>query len=170
MSAPAIRTCLWFDGDAEAAAKTYVALLPGSRIEHVYPQRGDPHGLTKRRTLVRTSIHKRTEGSAAEELHDQIGATFNASGRRRERVDTGVVHGDDIGMGQLRDRNRFATKSLDEVAIVGKVRVEHLYGDVAIERFVVGLPNLRHTAASDWADEDVAARDAFCDASDRLSW
>ncbi len=30
-----ISPCLWFDGEAEEAAKLYVSLLPGSRIEHV---------------------------------------------------------------------------------------------------------------------------------------
>src|ERR1700730_9020481 len=30
-----IAPCLWFDGEAEEAAKFYVSLLPGSRIEHV---------------------------------------------------------------------------------------------------------------------------------------
>lgn len=28
-----LRTCLWFDGTAEAAARFYVSLIPGSRIE-----------------------------------------------------------------------------------------------------------------------------------------
>lgn len=31
--APKVRTCLWFDGDAEAAAALYVSLLPGSAVE-----------------------------------------------------------------------------------------------------------------------------------------
>ncbi len=30
-----ITPCLWFDGEAEEAAKLYVSLLPDSRIEHV---------------------------------------------------------------------------------------------------------------------------------------
>ncbi|WP_114388959.1 VOC family protein [Notoacmeibacter marinus] len=30
-----VRTCLWFDGDAEDAASFYVSLLHGSRIENV---------------------------------------------------------------------------------------------------------------------------------------
>src|SRR5215467_364071 len=30
-----ISPCLWFDGEAEAAAKLYVSLLPDSRIERV---------------------------------------------------------------------------------------------------------------------------------------
>jgi predicted 3-demethylubiquinone-9 3-methyltransferase (glyoxalase superfamily) len=30
-----VSPCLWFDGEAEDAAKLYVSLLPSSRIEHV---------------------------------------------------------------------------------------------------------------------------------------
>ena len=30
-----IAPCLWFDGEAEEAARFYVSLLPGSRIDHV---------------------------------------------------------------------------------------------------------------------------------------
>jgi predicted 3-demethylubiquinone-9 3-methyltransferase (glyoxalase superfamily) len=30
-----ITPCLWFDGDAEQAARFYVSLLPDSRIEHI---------------------------------------------------------------------------------------------------------------------------------------
>ena len=30
-----IAPCLWFDGEAEEAAKLYVSLLPNSRIDHV---------------------------------------------------------------------------------------------------------------------------------------
>jgi predicted 3-demethylubiquinone-9 3-methyltransferase (glyoxalase superfamily) len=30
-----ISPCLWFDGEAEEAAKFYVSLLPDSRIEHI---------------------------------------------------------------------------------------------------------------------------------------
>ena len=31
-----ITPCLWFNGDAEAAAKFYISLLPGSRIDRVF--------------------------------------------------------------------------------------------------------------------------------------
>ena len=34
-----ITPCLWFDGDAEEAARFYVSLLPDSRIEHIQTQR-----------------------------------------------------------------------------------------------------------------------------------
>ncbi len=37
-----VRTCLWFDHAAEEAARAYVALIPGSRIDEVYPNRADP--------------------------------------------------------------------------------------------------------------------------------
>lgn len=39
---PKVRTCLWFDGRGEEAAKFYVSLLPDSHIETV--SRPDPKG------------------------------------------------------------------------------------------------------------------------------
>jgi len=39
---PKVRTCLWFDGEGEEAARFYVSLLPNSRIESVI--RPDPDG------------------------------------------------------------------------------------------------------------------------------
>ncbi len=35
MPNPKVRTCLWFDGQAEEAASFYVSLLPDSRVERV---------------------------------------------------------------------------------------------------------------------------------------
>lgn len=40
---PKVRTCLWFDGNGEAAADFYVSLLPDSRIVSTF--RPDPNGL-----------------------------------------------------------------------------------------------------------------------------
>lgn len=42
MTAPTVQTCLWFDDAALEAAQTYVRLLPGSAIRHVFPQHGKP--------------------------------------------------------------------------------------------------------------------------------
>ena len=42
--ATTVQTCLWFDDNALEAAETYVALLPGSRITHVFPHRGGTGG------------------------------------------------------------------------------------------------------------------------------
>jgi predicted 3-demethylubiquinone-9 3-methyltransferase (glyoxalase superfamily) len=36
-----ITPCLWFDGNAEEAARFYVSLLPDSRIDTVHPAPGD---------------------------------------------------------------------------------------------------------------------------------
>jgi predicted 3-demethylubiquinone-9 3-methyltransferase (glyoxalase superfamily) len=78
MTAPAIRTCLWFDKDAEAAARAYVALLPGSQIEHVYPSRGDPAGaafivqvalLGQHYTFLNGGPHYRLTPAASIEVH-----------------------------------------------------------------------------------------------------
>ena len=39
MTGPSLQTCLWFDGQAQEAAETYVTLLPGSRILQSFPRR-----------------------------------------------------------------------------------------------------------------------------------
>lgn len=42
MTAPSLRTCLWFADRAEEAARFYVSLLPGSQIVQVFPNRAAP--------------------------------------------------------------------------------------------------------------------------------
>ncbi len=42
MTGPTVHTCLWFVDQAEEAARTYVALIPGSQIIQVFPNRADP--------------------------------------------------------------------------------------------------------------------------------
>lgn len=78
MTAPSVRTCLWFDGDAAAAANRYVSLLPGSQIEHIYPQREDPEGrafivqvnlLGQRYTLLNAGPHYKLTPAASIEVH-----------------------------------------------------------------------------------------------------
>jgi predicted 3-demethylubiquinone-9 3-methyltransferase (glyoxalase superfamily) len=43
-AAMTVATCLWFDHDAEAAARFYCSLLPGSAVTRVFPALGDPKG------------------------------------------------------------------------------------------------------------------------------
>jgi predicted 3-demethylubiquinone-9 3-methyltransferase (glyoxalase superfamily) len=73
-----VRTCLWFENDAEEAARTYVALLSESRIDHVFPARGDPEGraflvhLTlqgQAYTLLNGGPHYRLTPAASIEVH-----------------------------------------------------------------------------------------------------
>lgn len=40
----AARTCLWFDDQAEDAARLYVSLFENASVTHVFPKRGDPEG------------------------------------------------------------------------------------------------------------------------------
>ena len=47
-----IAPCLWFDGNAEEAAKFYVSLLPNSRIDHVQRNPVDRPGGKKGTVLV----------------------------------------------------------------------------------------------------------------------
>lgn len=53
--APAVSTCLWFDGAAEEAAAFYVALIPGSAIGRVYRPAGAPAALVVEFTLAGTA-------------------------------------------------------------------------------------------------------------------
>jgi predicted 3-demethylubiquinone-9 3-methyltransferase (glyoxalase superfamily) len=72
-----VQTCLWFDQNALEAAETYVALLPGSRIAKVYPQRGNPGAaflvhldlLGQRYTLMNGGPHYKLTPAASIELH-----------------------------------------------------------------------------------------------------
>jgi predicted 3-demethylubiquinone-9 3-methyltransferase (glyoxalase superfamily) len=78
MTAPTVQTCLWFDSAAEEAAETYVALLPGSRIIHRFPSRGDPQGrafllhidlMGQRYTLMNGGPHFKPTPAASIEVH-----------------------------------------------------------------------------------------------------
>lgn len=42
MTAPSVATCLWFDHQAEEAARLYCSLIPGSAINDVFRQNGNP--------------------------------------------------------------------------------------------------------------------------------
>lgn len=74
---PTARTCLWFDHQAQEAAETYVALLPGSRILASYPQRGAPGKtfllhvelLGQRYSFLNGGPHYRMTPAASIELH-----------------------------------------------------------------------------------------------------
>jgi predicted 3-demethylubiquinone-9 3-methyltransferase (glyoxalase superfamily) len=77
-TAPTIRTCLWFDSDAETAARTYMSLLPDSHLEHIYPQRGDPQGralvvqislMGQKYSLLNGGPHYKLSPSASIEVH-----------------------------------------------------------------------------------------------------
>jgi len=47
-----ISPCLWFERDAEEAAKFYISLLPNSKIENVMRSPGDYPGGTKHSVLL----------------------------------------------------------------------------------------------------------------------
>jgi predicted 3-demethylubiquinone-9 3-methyltransferase (glyoxalase superfamily) len=77
-TAPTIRTCLWFDNDAEAAASFYCGLFPQSQIDHIYPQRGDPEGralvvqlslMGQKYSLLNGGPHYKLTPAASIEVH-----------------------------------------------------------------------------------------------------
>ncbi len=52
---PKVRTCLWFDGDGEAAAEFYVSLIPESRIETAWRPEAEGPALVVEFTLAGAS-------------------------------------------------------------------------------------------------------------------
>ena len=76
MTAPSVQTCLWLDHQAQEAAEAYVALLPGSRILHIYPQRGGAGAwvvhvelLGQRYSLLNGGPHYKLSPAASIEVH-----------------------------------------------------------------------------------------------------
>ena len=52
-----VKTCLWFDKDAEAAARFYVSLVPDSRLDRVQPSPSDwPGGKAGETVLVEFTL------------------------------------------------------------------------------------------------------------------
>jgi len=76
-TAPTVQTCLWFEDAALEAAETYVRLLPGSAIRHVFPQRGNPGAtfmvqldlLGQRYSFLNGGPHYRLTPAASIEVH-----------------------------------------------------------------------------------------------------
>lgn len=75
-----VRTCLWFEKDAEEAANFYVSLFPDSRIEGIFRPKPDEPALTVEFTLAGTpymilnggTAFKLTEAASITVLtHDQ---------------------------------------------------------------------------------------------------
>jgi predicted 3-demethylubiquinone-9 3-methyltransferase (glyoxalase superfamily) len=77
MATPIVQTCLWFDADAEEAARLYTALIPGSQILHIYPNRADPSRAFvihlslagQRYSFLNGGPHYRLTPAASIELH-----------------------------------------------------------------------------------------------------
>ncbi len=77
MTAPTVQTCLWFDDAALDAAETYVRLLPGSSIRHVFPQHGKPGAafmvqlelVGQRYSFLNGGPHYRLTPAASIEVH-----------------------------------------------------------------------------------------------------
>jgi predicted 3-demethylubiquinone-9 3-methyltransferase (glyoxalase superfamily) len=93
-----ISPCLWFDGEAEEAAKFYVSLLPDSRIEHVQRNTADSRAGKAGSVLV---VEFTLAGQRFMALNGgKAGKISRRSGpRRRATRDAG-----DDGNGQARHR------------------------------------------------------------------
>ncbi len=88
--------------------------------------------------------------AALDVLHDDVVAAV---------VDAGVVDLDDVGVDQLRDRQRLAPEAGDEALVVGEVLGEDLDRDRALEDAVGRLVDVRHPARAEPVADLVAARE-----------
>jgi len=98
-SNPSVRTCLWFDGQGEEAARFYVSLLPGSAIEGVHRPAPDAPALIVEFSLagapymVLNGGPQYTHSPAAsisvstgdQETTDRLWAALTADGGRESR-------------------------------------------------------------------------------------
>lgn len=98
-STTSVRTCLWFDGQGEEAARFYVSLLPGSAIEGVHRPAPDGPALIVEFSLagapymVLNGGPKYTHTPAAsisvstedQETTDRLWAALTADGGRESR-------------------------------------------------------------------------------------
>ena len=98
-STTSVRTCLWFDGQGEEAARFYVSLLPGSAIESVHRPAPDGPALIVEFSLagapymVLNGGPKYTHTPAAsisvstedQETTDRLWAALTADGGRESR-------------------------------------------------------------------------------------
>ena len=79
-------------------------------------------------------------GAPCDVLHDDVVAAV---------VDAGVVDLDDVGVDQLRHRQRLAAEAGDEALVVGEVLGEDLHRDGALEDPVGRLVDVRHPARAE---------------------
>jgi hypothetical protein len=87
------------------------------------------------------------QGAALHVFHDQIGQTLVAAL---------VVHGDDVGVGEPRDRLRFLGEAVDEVHVRRLRGVNDLQRDRPLEPVVHGGVHGRHATPGDPAGDPVA--------------
>ena len=97
-------------------------------------------------------IEQLAQTLAVDELHHDRLAAF---------VDDDVVHGDDVGMTEAGDGDRFAPESLGDDRIAGQIRLQPLDRDLAVEVVVGRHPHFGHASLTDPAFESVTARQQF---------
>ena len=86
-------------------------------------------------------------GTALDVLHDDVVAAL---------VDPVVVDLDDVGMDQLRHRQRLPPEAGDESIVVGEVLGEDLHRHGALEDQVGGAVDVRHPPRSEPVEDLVA--------------
>ncbi len=70
-----------------------------------------------------------------------------------------IVQGDRVGVRQMAGEERLAAKALDDLLVIGGGGLEHLEGDEAVHRRLVGAVDHREATRADAFDDAKAARD-----------
>jgi predicted 3-demethylubiquinone-9 3-methyltransferase (glyoxalase superfamily) len=106
VSGPKITTCLWFDGQAEAAAEHYISIFPDSKITSV--NRFTPPGATEARVMVvnfTLSGHPFMGLNGGPNFKIDEAVSFMVSCKDQEEVD---YYWDKLGEGGDEDKRRCA--------------------------------------------------------------
>ena len=134
--APKVRTCLWFDGEAEEAANFYVSLIPGSRIDAVFRPDQDGPPLVVDFTLSGTPYQALNGGP---EFKHSEAASISVSTHDQDETDR-LWHaliadgGSESQCGWLKDRFGLSWQIVPEALprlLASSDRVAHHAGDAA---------------------------------------
>ena len=106
---------------------------------------GDPHRAVDRERPV--LVEQAAQVGAVDQLHDEVGDAV---------VLTGVVRGDDVGVGEAGDGDGLVAKARPQRLVDGELGVQRLDRDAPREQRVLADPHAGHAAAREQGIEAVA--------------
>ena len=93
------------------------------------------------------ALHPLAQRLALQQLHDRVGQPL---------VVPEVVDGDDVRVGERRQRACLALEAGEGALVLGQARRQHLDRDLAMEARVAGAVHLAHAARAQRSDDLVA--------------
>ena len=89
---------------------------------------------------VAATLHILLQRNAVDQLHDNIIRPLRAGD---------VVNGDDIGVAQLSDRQRFIPEAAAELRVLRQLAFQYFDGHKPVKAMTLGLIDIGHTAGAD---------------------